>query len=61
MIFSELDASGFKHNGVFYNAEFESILSKVIICYNRMKNDNVVLNNNENEIRDVLYLDYLNK
>lgn len=60
MIFIELNASGYEYNSIFFNAEFENILSKVIACYNLMRIDNVKLNNDENKIRDVLYLDYLN-
>ncbi|HET8574163.1 MAG TPA: hypothetical protein VFL76_09855 [Edaphocola sp.] len=59
-MFTELNASGFGHNGIFYNAEFEDILSKVITCYRLMLSDKVALCNNENQIRDVLYLNYLN-
>lgn len=59
MMFSELDATVYKHNGVFYNAEFENILSKVITCYNLMLIDKVILSNNENSIRDVLLINYL--
>lgn len=60
MIFTELNASGYKYNGVFYNAEFEEILSKIITCYNLMIADEVSLTNNENAIRDVLLINYLN-
>src|SRR5690554_1312493 len=59
MIFTELNASGYEYNGVFYNAEFEDILSKIITCYNLMIADKVSLTNNENAIRDVLLLNYL--
>lgn len=59
MIFTELNASGYEYNGVFYNAEFEDILSKIIICYNLMIADNVSLTNDENTIRDVLLINYL--
>ncbi|CAD0006732.1 hypothetical protein [Flavobacterium salmonis] len=59
MIFTELNASGYEYNGVFYNAEFEDILSKIIICYNLMIADNVSLTNDENNIRDVLLINYL--
>jgi hypothetical protein len=31
MIFTELNASGYEYNGSFYNAEFEDVLSKIII------------------------------
>ena len=58
-MFTELNASGYKHSDAFYNAEFENILSKIITCYNLMLNDNVSLSNDENKIRDVLLLNYL--
>lgn len=60
MMSTELNASGYEHNGIFYNAEFEDVLSKVISCYRLMLSDNVTLSNDENQIRDVLYLNYLN-
>jgi hypothetical protein len=60
-MFTEINASSYDYNGVFYNAEFEDILSKIIICYRLMLADNVMLSNDENQIRDVLYLNYLNK
>lgn len=59
MIFTELNASGYEYNGIFYNAEFEDVLSKIIICYNLMIADNVSLTNDENAIRDVLLINYL--
>jgi hypothetical protein len=60
MMFTDINASNYIHNSEFYNSEFESILSKVIASYNCMIYDNVNLNNDENKIRDVLYLNYLN-
>lgn len=59
MMFTELDASRYEYNGVFFNAEFEELLSKVIACYNLMLTDNVSLTNDENSIRDVLLINYL--
>lgn len=59
MMFTELNASGYDYNGIFYNAEFEEILSKIITCYNLMLSDNVLLTNDENAIRDVLLINYL--
>lgn len=61
MMFSELDATVYKYNSLFYNAEFENILSKVIACYNRMLSDNVSLTNNENSIRDYMLYNYLKR
>lgn len=60
MMFTELNASGYEYNDIFYNAEFEEILSKVIACYNLMVFDKIMLSNDENKIRDILYLNYLN-
>lgn len=59
MMFAELNATGYDYNGIYYNAEFEVILSKIIICYNLMLKDNVSLFNDENAIRDVLLINYL--
>jgi len=59
MTFAELSASGYDYNGIFYNAEFEDLLSKVITCYNLMLADKVSLTNDENAIRDVLLINYL--
>ncbi|MDN3604571.1 hypothetical protein QWZ00_15760 [Belliella kenyensis] len=59
-MFTELNASGYEYNDIFYNAEFEDILSKIITCYNLMLADNVSLTNDENAIRDVLVNDYIN-
>jgi len=59
MMFNNLSASNYDYNSNFYIAEFEDILSKIVICYYLMIDDNVRLSNNENEIRDVLLLNYL--
>lgn len=59
MIFKELNVSNYDYSGIFYNAEFEEILSKIITCYNLMLTDNVSLVNDENKIRDVLLINYL--
>jgi hypothetical protein len=59
-MFTELNASGYEHNDIFYNVEFEDILSKIITCYRLMLSANIALSNDENQIRDVLYLNYLN-
>lgn len=59
MMFTELNASQYEYNGVFFNAEFEELLSKVIACYHLMLADNVTLTNDENSIRDVLLINYL--
>ena len=56
----ELDISNFEQISIIYSEEFENILSKIYICYQYILADNVVLTNNENAIRDILYLNYLN-
>lgn len=61
MIFSELNASGFKYNGIFYNKEFEEILLKIIACYNCIIYQNVRLSNDENSIRNYMLYNYLKK
>jgi hypothetical protein len=58
-MFTELNASGYTHKNIFYNAEFEDILAKIIACYNLMVVDNLNLSNDENSIRDVLLISYL--
>lgn len=59
MMFSNLNASNYEYSNNFYTAEFEYILSKIICCYHLMLDDDISLTNNENEIRDVLLLNYL--
>jgi len=61
MMFTNLNASAYGHSSIFYNAEFEEILSKLIACYNTMISDNVSLSNNENKIRDYMLYNYLKK
>jgi hypothetical protein len=58
-MFSELSATGYSQNKVFYHAELEDILSKVVACYNLMLADRVPLTNDENKIRDILLIRYL--
>ncbi|QES93787.1 hypothetical protein F0358_14180 [Empedobacter brevis] len=60
MMFGELNASGYAYNNTFYNTEFELVLSKIIQCYQLMINRDTTLDNDENLIRDHLYLNYLN-
>jgi len=59
-MFSGLDASNFSGSISFYDNEFESILSKITACYKLMKNDKVVLENDENKIRNMLVNCYVN-
>jgi len=61
MIFSELNASGYKHSNIYFNAEFEGILAKVITCYKLMQTENTILQNDENKIRDIILYNYLKK
>lgn len=60
MMFGELNASGYAYNNTFYNTEFELVLSKVITCYQLIANSGAKIENDENLIRDHLYLNYLN-
>jgi len=59
MIFSTLDAAGYQYSAPFYNAEFEGLLSKIVACYQLMISDNLSLQNDENDIRDVFLINYL--
>ena len=59
MKFTTLDASSYNYKGIFYNAEFENLLSKIIACYYLMLASKIRLSNNENKIRDVLLINYL--
>jgi hypothetical protein len=58
-MFPDLNASVFTHSDVFYDAEFEDILSKMIACYHQMIADKLTLINNENSIRDIMLYNYL--
>lgn len=58
-MFGSLDASSFSGSVPFYDSEFEKILSKITVCYQLMKTDKAVLENDENKIRDYLLLSYL--
>lgn len=60
-MFSSLNASNFSGSISFYEKQFEEILSKMTTCYQLMKTDKVVLENDENKIRDSLLLNYLKK
>ena len=54
-----LNASKFIYNKVFYNSEFEDIMSQIIRCYNLMRLNNCSLQNNENTIRNEIVNNYL--
>lgn len=58
-MFGSLDASNFSGSVSFYDNEFEEILSRICACYQLMKVHKVVLENDENKIRDILLLNYL--
>lgn len=56
-----LNASGYPFAKDDYRNEFETILSKIIMCYNIMSSNNVSLDNNENSIRDYMLYNYFKK
>ncbi|WMX15268.1 hypothetical protein [Aureispira sp. CCB-E] len=58
-MFDDLNATFFKFALPFYSVNFETLLSKIINCYQMMIEDDVSLRNDENSIRDVLLLSYL--
>lgn len=61
MNFTTLNTSDYEFTGLFYNSEFEEILTKVVSCYQQMLLDNVALRNDENSIRDCMLNQYLKK
>lgn len=58
-MFKEIDASPFEFDSMFYDQEFERILCKITLCYQMMIQNDVKVPNDENEIRDILLLQYL--
>jgi hypothetical protein len=60
-MFNKLDASKYDYSALFYEKNFELILSKITLCYLLMKSHNPTLENNENKIRDALLINYLRK
>jgi len=58
-MYSKLDAKNFDGSIPFYDTSFEDILSKITTCYKMMVSDNVILDNDENKIRNILLLNYL--
>ncbi len=60
-MFSELNASTYKYSSVYYNAEFEYILSKIVACYLLMLKEKVGVCDDENKIRDIIVNNYLKK
>lgn len=57
---SNLNATNYNYSGIYYFSEFEDILSKITLCYKDMITSNYEFLNNENDIRDCLYSNYLN-
>lgn len=60
-MFEHPDASAFPQSEEFYAGEFERILQKITLCYKMMISNGVRVPNNEEKIRDSLYVNYLNK
>lgn len=59
MIDTELNASGYGYNTTNYTAEFQRVLRGVFACYTIMLKDNILVPNDENEIRNNLLIKYL--
>jgi hypothetical protein len=55
-----INAFGYPFANTDYRKEFEKILLKIIDCYNLMIVENISLTNDENYIRDILLMNYLN-
>lgn len=55
----QLNASNYNYSSDIYLLEFEDLLAKLAICYKMMVRNFPVLPRNENEIRDILSLNYL--
>ena len=56
-----IDASAFHYSNEIYETEFQQILTGITECYKMMIKDNIEVPNDENDIRDILYLEYLRK
>lgn len=56
----QLDPSIFIDSPEFIESEFQDICSKIVECYKMMLSDNIKVKNDENQIRDLIYLNYLN-
>ena len=55
-----LDAPNFEYTISYFDAKFEQILSRIIICYNCIISEKIkVPLNNENAIRDIMLNNYL--
>lgn len=57
---SRLNASIFVSSSDIYAGEFENIIIGITACYKLMIRDSVIVPNDENKIRDILYNGYLN-
>lgn len=55
----QLDASKYIFTSEIYHEEFKDILSKMILSYKLMLQNETSLTRNENKIRDILVVDYL--
>ncbi len=56
----KLNAYAYPYANTDFGKEFEKILIKIIDCYNLMMIDNISLTNDENYIRNILLVNYLN-
>ncbi len=55
-----MDAKGFDESKGFYESEFVRVLAMIVACYKMLISNNEKVANNENEIRDFIYLHYIN-
>lgn len=60
-MFSELNAGDYNYSTLYYDSEFEDILSKMIACYRLMIDEKQTVVNHENKIRDKILYNYLKK
>ncbi|MCF7919122.1 MAG: hypothetical protein K9N06_04335 [Candidatus Cloacimonetes bacterium] len=58
-MFDSLDSTKYEYGESIYYDEFKVIIQKIVICYYLMLRDEIVCANNENQIRDVLLIEYL--
>lgn len=58
-MFNKPNASIYANASNIYIIEFKQLLAKIVLCYNKMIADSVVLENDENKIRDKLLINYL--
>jgi hypothetical protein len=56
---TELTAVGYNYNATNYTKEFQRVLCGVFACYSLMLEDDILVPNDENEIRNNLLLKYL--